>query len=1291
MAFTWIKRAEEIFRDFITEGVPSSGRQAPVKADIRAYGSAIEDNLDALIGLGNHDFYTSFTNAISPTQLTANVNNYAPTGIDTASVVRLSSDAARNITGIVPPRSGSYLILFNIGTNNIVLSNDSSSSSAANRFAIGGNITIKPNEGAVIWYDPTSTRWRRPTDVPSSSAVIVSPAQITADQNNYAPAGLGSATVLRLSTDADGRTLTGMSAGSDGQMIEVHNIGTKTLVISDEGASSSAANRFALADGDVTVRPDQVILVQYDATSTRWRLAAQSRAGGMRGTVIMSRTVDSGNDPSVSPATWQVYKPDGSVLDVTGTTTQGLQEAITYCARYGYDLKVLGGGLKPQVYGVAYGGALGSNPFTTTNGSAVVTVHHVAHGFASGVKLTFWGGGAVRGIPESEFNAEHAITVVDVDNYTVALTTNATSGGTGGGSSARWQQSGQDVAIINCSTGLVFPPLQGVHWAIHATLNFGGGATTPALDFNSVMDSEISLYQQIVCSASYTHGVRFNPTNELPQDPNGPVVTSNKLFFHSIVMIGSGACVELNCANGPIIGNDFTFIEPNGGARGIDVTGLSASSQFRDNNIVCIGAHAQSTTGMRLGTTTSNAANIYGNTIRFVVYPDASSTGMEIYGSDNLIIFGIDSTEGVATLGCDLKSSSARNKVIPLMLNSTSTITDNGTNNWVFASNGIKNSFIIQMAAYRTKGNPTSGTADQADMTQAQLAMQLFVGATAKIRPSQITANQNDYAPTGNASANVWLLNSDATRNITGIAGGADGRPLLLVNVGTFAIALNDASSSSTLGNRFKFQSFGDVYLYPGQAAWLLWDTTANAWMLISVGHQIQVVGNLTSHGMLVAQGAGNPTAIAAMTDGQVPVGQTGADPIPKTISGDISLSAAGAATIPANTVTNAKSAQMAAYTTKGNTTNATANAADMTQVQLATQPYVGSTATITPAQITANQNNYNPSGLSGATVLRLSTDTTRSVTGLQGGTDGRLIQLINVGSFAVQLVDNSGSSSAANVFRFLGADYYIYPGDAVALRYDNTLTAWVLATGRVQIDLSTGAKGNLTASLVGGFTNAMTQKTAPVPSTDMVPGYDAVGTTGKKFAIENILQSGQGQPGMVAGRYHTGRLSNFGSGATLVMIANTLYAHPFFIGCKQTWTKCGIRVTAAAAAGKLARIGLYGVTSEGLPGALIADFGTLLVDATGNIEITGLSQTIEIGFYYLCIVSNDTPTITGWTANSNGDNLFTAIIGHGGPGAAIDAQLSRAFTFGVLSGATPYGTPTYTAVLAIPLIWMRF
>lgn len=106
----------------------------------------------------------ALTSALSPAEIGANQDDYNPTNLYTSTVIRLTSDASRDITGIIPTDNllaGQVLILLNVGaTNDIVLKNESVSSTAAYRFAIGADITLGPNEGAGILYDPTSARWR---------------------------------------------------------------------------------------------------------------------------------------------------------------------------------------------------------------------------------------------------------------------------------------------------------------------------------------------------------------------------------------------------------------------------------------------------------------------------------------------------------------------------------------------------------------------------------------------------------------------------------------------------------------------------------------------------------------------------------------------------------------------------------------------------------------------------------------------------------------------------------------------------------------------------------------------------------------------------------------------------------------------------------------------------------------------------------------------------------------------------------------------------------------------------
>jgi len=114
-------------------------------------------------------------------------------------------------------------------------------------------------------------------------------------------------------------------------------------------------------------------------------------------------------------------------------------------------------------------------------------------------------------------------------------------------------------------------------------------------------------------------------------------------------------------------------------------------------------------------------------------------------------------------------------------------------------------------------------------------ADQGFTGPVAfqsALSPAQITANQNDYAPTGHATANVVRLSSDASRDITGLAGVAAGRAVILVNIGAQPIVLKSASSSSTAANRFALS--GDYTLAADTAAWLLYDSTSSRWRLVA-------------------------------------------------------------------------------------------------------------------------------------------------------------------------------------------------------------------------------------------------------------------------------------------------------------------------------------------------------------------------------------------------------------------------------------------------------------------------
>jgi hypothetical protein len=99
----------------------------------------------------------------------------------------------------------------------------------------------------------------------------ISPAQISADQNNYAPTGIDAANALNLSASA-AYALTGLSTGSSGRVVSLINSGATNILLTNEDENSTAANRFAIPDGLAAILPGAVAQALYDTVASRWRV-----------------------------------------------------------------------------------------------------------------------------------------------------------------------------------------------------------------------------------------------------------------------------------------------------------------------------------------------------------------------------------------------------------------------------------------------------------------------------------------------------------------------------------------------------------------------------------------------------------------------------------------------------------------------------------------------------------------------------------------------------------------------------------------------------------------------------------------------------------------------------------------------------------------------------------------------------------------------------------------------------------------------------------------------------------
>jgi hypothetical protein len=126
-------------------------------------------------------------------------------------VLRLTTTASHNITGLATGAAGRLLVISNVGANDVVLVAESGSSTAANRFAFDADLTLGPNQSVVLQYDGTSSRWRA-VAVGLTNAILKS----LIDAKGDLIVGTADNTPARLAVGTDGQVLSADSTQSAG-------------------------------------------------------------------------------------------------------------------------------------------------------------------------------------------------------------------------------------------------------------------------------------------------------------------------------------------------------------------------------------------------------------------------------------------------------------------------------------------------------------------------------------------------------------------------------------------------------------------------------------------------------------------------------------------------------------------------------------------------------------------------------------------------------------------------------------------------------------------------------------------------------------------------------------------------------------------------------------------------------------------------------------------------------------------------------------------------------------------
>lgn len=130
----------------------------------------------------------------------------------------------------------------------------------------------------------------------------------------------------------------------------------------------------------------------------------------------------------------------------------------------------------------------------------------------------------------------------------------------------------------------------------------------------------------------------------------------------------------------------------------------------------------------------------------------------------------------------------------------------------------------------------------------------------------------------------------------------------------------------------------------------------------------------------------------------------------------------------------------------------------------------------------------------------------------------------------------------------------------------------------------------------------------------------------------------------------------------------------PIHVSHDQTFIGIGIYVSAAAPAGKLARIGLY-ESVGGFPTALSLDAGTVPVDSTGE-KIVVISHALEAGPYWLAFVCDHIPTLGSPNASLAISPAPTGFSGGGVLGGNV-VNTAASGQYATVAGGLPDPAPT--------------
>ncbi len=766
------------------------------------------------------------------------LNNQAITG----ALVRFTGASAQTLTGIAGGADGRILTLVNAASQAMtVKNNDTTDSSAANVIitGTGGDLSVPAGSTLMLVYDAGANVWRVSSGTVAATGGYIQNQNAVVQTGNFNISGTGQSATSFLTPTID--TTTGVTLNIGNTTATAINIGRSGITTTVTGGltqqtgavslTGNAASSFTTSSGALTLT---------SAAAATWSTTAGNltiqAAGG---------TVSLGSSSTLS-STGALTITGGSTLALgsTGANTVSIDTgggaAINVGGTNATSLNFGNATSNPSVGFTGSGtfgtttGANSLNGATTVTGTNTLTVNGGLTTLKAGLTVT--NGGNVAFQKATDISTTGTLNNESITGALVRFTgaSAQTLTGIAGGADGRIltlvNAAGQAMTVKNNDT----TDSSAANVIITGT---GADVTVPAgASLMVVYDAGASVWRVTSGSVAATGGYIQNQ-NAVVQTGNFNISgTGQSATSFLTPTLDTATGVTLNIGNTTAtainIGRSGITTTVTGGLTqqtgAVSLTGNAASSFTTSAGALTLTSAAAATWSTTAGNLTIQAA---GGTVSLGSSSTLSNTGaLTVTGGSTLAL----GSTGANTVSLDTGGAAAVNiagtnanavNVGNVTSNPSIGFTGSGTFGTTTGANSLNGATTVTGSnTFTVNGGLTTLKAGLTVTNGGNVAFQ-------KTTDISTTGTLNNESITG---ALVRFTGASA-QTLTGVAGGADGRILTLVNAAGQAMTVkNNDTTDSSAANVIITGTGGDLSVPAGATLMLVYDAGANVWRVSS-------------------------------------------------------------------------------------------------------------------------------------------------------------------------------------------------------------------------------------------------------------------------------------------------------------------------------------------------------------------------------------------------------------------------------------------------------------------------